>query len=53
MILTTSKTTSFSQGTELLRILKFLHKDFIVKKKIALFLMDNLGYSHVTLGGEG
>ena len=33
MILITSKTTSFSQGTELLRILKFLLKDFIVKKK--------------------
>ena len=49
MILLKSKITSISLGAELLRILKFLHIDFIVKKK----KMNNLGYSHVTFEGKG
>ena len=50
MILLKSKITSISLGEELLRILKFLHIDLIVKKKKKL--MNNLGYSHVTFEGK-
>ena len=55
MILLKSKITSISQGTELLRIIKFLHIDFIVKKKKKKKkkLMNNLGYSHLTFGTKG